>query len=156
LQEDPVVGITDDPMSFNRYLYCDAGPVDNVDPSGMLRYVRGRPNFVELTRGIAEDLLMAGGGLVTLASAPTKLYLVDVSFTAQALAGGAPMTGLYLSLPVITAPTVLAAGAVVVGVAGVSYAAYEASDWATDNTSLGRGAVDWVAKHVYGADDIGQ
>jgi RHS repeat-associated protein len=35
LQEDPIVGIKSDPMSFNRYLYCSADPVNNSDPSGL-------------------------------------------------------------------------------------------------------------------------
>jgi RHS repeat-associated protein len=35
LQEDPILGITGDPMSFNRYLYCNANPVDNSDPLGL-------------------------------------------------------------------------------------------------------------------------
>ncbi|HEY3414408.1 MAG TPA: RHS repeat-associated core domain-containing protein [Armatimonadota bacterium] len=43
LQEDPIVGITGDPMSFNRYLYCDANPVMNDDPTGLALMRHGRP-----------------------------------------------------------------------------------------------------------------
>ncbi|HEY3412480.1 MAG TPA: RHS repeat-associated core domain-containing protein [Armatimonadota bacterium] len=35
LQEDPIVGIRSDPLSFNRYLYCDANPAMNDDPLGL-------------------------------------------------------------------------------------------------------------------------
>jgi len=35
LQEDPLLGIPTDPMSFNRYLYCNADPVNNTDPTGL-------------------------------------------------------------------------------------------------------------------------
>lgn len=35
LQEDPIVGIPTDPMSFNRYLYCNADPINKEDPSGL-------------------------------------------------------------------------------------------------------------------------
>jgi hypothetical protein len=36
LQEDPIVGDTYEPLSFNRYLYCEASPADNVDPTGLI------------------------------------------------------------------------------------------------------------------------
>jgi RHS repeat-associated protein len=38
LTEDPLLGNLGDPMSFNRYLYVNANPVDYSDPSGLQRY----------------------------------------------------------------------------------------------------------------------
>jgi RHS repeat-associated protein len=35
LTEDPLLGNSGDPMSFNRYLYTNANPVDYSDPSGL-------------------------------------------------------------------------------------------------------------------------
>jgi RHS repeat-associated protein len=40
LQEDPLLGNPGDPMSFNRYLYTNANPVDNSAPTGLVPFVR--------------------------------------------------------------------------------------------------------------------
>jgi RHS repeat-associated protein len=43
LSEDPLLGNPGDPMSFNRYLYTNANPVDYSDPTGLIPYVDHRP-----------------------------------------------------------------------------------------------------------------
>ncbi|HEY3411688.1 MAG TPA: RHS repeat-associated core domain-containing protein [Armatimonadota bacterium] len=41
MQEDPLLGFQSDPLSFNRYLYCNADPVLASDPSGLAPFNYG-------------------------------------------------------------------------------------------------------------------
>jgi hypothetical protein len=40
-----LLGIVTDPMSFNRYPYCNADPVNNDDPTGLMLIDQGRGNI---------------------------------------------------------------------------------------------------------------
>jgi RHS repeat-associated protein len=74
-QHDPFAGSIDDPMSLHRYLYCNANPVNSIDPTGqftlaeinMANLYRSVMNEIDLSvhEGVERsiDTTMAGGDL---------------------------------------------------------------------------------------------
>jgi RHS repeat-associated protein len=82
LSEDPLLGNPGDPMSFNRYLYTNANPVDYSDPSGLVLPPPRKCKAPELYEGMGVALIEGLGGIGMLLAAPSVVGVGTVGSVA--------------------------------------------------------------------------